>query len=366
MTDPALRSRRFLLALLVGLLVVAVWIAWPFRTALVLALVLGFALHPLYRALRRVVRWRVVAALVVLLLVLAALVVPVALVARELVDQAGAVQASLQDPSGMETQAVELLGRFGVPEDVAQARIAQAGTMAAAWLQSIALRALGTAPEVVVGFVVFFLTLFYVLTDGERLVAFFRRHVPLVEARRERLLGQAGDQVRAILLGSFLVYLIQGVVAGIGWWIFGFPAPVFWGFVMTIMAILPFMGPPLVMVPAGILAIAQGDLVAGIGIIVWTVIAVGLIDDVVRPWLIGRRAQIHPALVLVGTLGGLQVFGIAGFLVGPLLLGLVAPVLDVWAEDADPAPAARETPPGAPPEDEPPVPRATTRRPRST
>jgi predicted PurR-regulated permease PerM len=328
------RSRRFILALLLLLLAIATWVAWPFRGAVVLAVFLGYVLRPAYTKLLGAVRWRPVAAGIVLFLVAAALVTPLFLIGREVVEEAGAVRASLDDPAGLEGQAIDLLGRFGLDEDGARSRIHDTADALAAALQGLLLDVIGAAPDLLLGIIVFFLLLYYVLVDGARLVEAFRHHVPLPADRRERLLRQTGDRVRAILLGSFFVYILQGVAAGVAWWFFGYPAPVFWAFVMMFLAILPFLGPQLVTVPAGILRIMQGDLFAGVGLIVWSITVVSLIDDFVRPWVIGKRSGVHPALILLGTLGGLEVFGLAGFVLGPLLLGLVGPVLENWSESS--------------------------------
>lgn len=189
--------------------------------------------------------------------------------------------------------------------------------------------------HVVASLIVFFFLLFFVLRDGPALVEAVRRFTPLRERSKDRLLALVGRRTRAIVLGTFLVSVLQGVASGIGWWVFGFPAPFFWGFVITLVAVLPFGAPFLILVPASILAIVQGDLWQGIGLLAYSIVVVGLIDDLVRPWVVGRHSGIHPAIVLVGTLGGLVVFGASGFVLGPLLLGLVGPVLEAWADDRE-------------------------------
>lgn len=335
------RSRRFVLGLLVLLAAVALWVAWPYRAAVVMALFLGYLLHPVYTRLRRPLRWKSLAAGVILLLVAAALFVPLALVGRELVQQAGAMRETFSDPGALEGQATALLARIGVPEETARSLVSEWGASLAGSVQSLALGIVTRAPHVILGFVVFFLLLFYVLVDGHRLVEAFHKHVPLARERRDRLLKQGGDRVRAILLGSFLVYALQGLAGALAWWVLGYPAPVFWGFVMMLLAILPFMGPQIVMIPAGLLRILQGDTVAGVALIAYSLVVVSLIDDLVRPVVIGKRANVHPALVLLGTLGGLEVFGLAGFVLGPLLLGLLGPVLESWSETT-PDPPDRE------------------------
>ena len=328
--EMPLRHKRFLLTLLLLLIVVGVYIALPFLTAVVFALVFGYLLHPLYRRLLRGVRFRWIAASIMLVIVAVAMVAPLAYVGWAIFQESSALQGNFEDVDGYRQQAVDVLVDFGVSpvraEDVVNGVI---GALVDR-LQGAATDALASAPLVVIGLVVFFILLFYIFIDGERAIAWLRMHLPLSNGRSEMLLDATGERVRAIMLGTFFVYALQGIVAGIGWWIFGFPAPFLWGFIMTILAILPFLGAQIVTLPAGVLAILRGDLFAGIGLIIYTLVVVGIIDDIVRPYVIGKRSGVHPALILLGTLGGIEVFGVSGLILGPLLLGLIEPVLRTW------------------------------------
>lgn len=342
-----LRNRRFLIVLLVILLGFSVWIARPLIAAIVFAIVFGYVLHPAYERLLKLVRYPWISAGLMLLLVAAAFAAPLAYLGYRFVAQATQIQESVGN--GLKDDAVETATSFGVSRAQAEEWIQQAISQGAAALQGLVVDALRVLPELVIGLVVFFILLYFTFVHGNRMVDWFRENAPLAEERREKLLAQTGQRVRAILLGTFFVSALQGVSAGLGWWLFGFPAPVFWGFVMTVMAILPFLGAQMITIPAGIYAIVQGDTFGGVGLIVYTLIVVSLIDDLVRPWIIGKQAGVHPGLILVGTLGGLQVLGIAGLILGPLALGLIEPVLRAWRDAAGPPRTPREE---APPDDD--------------
>lgn len=328
------RNRRFLLTLIVILMLAAVWIAWPYRAAIVLAVVLGYVLRPVYLRLLKPLRYKWAAASVMLLLVATALVLPLGYMGWSLLDEVVTIRESMGN-DGYRSRLVGFLQGMGLPADTANEVITKAFSAATGMLEGLLVAALTGALELILGLVVFFILLFYVLTDGERMVRAYHDFIPLTDRRRERLLAQTGERVRAILLGTFFVYALQGIVGGIGWWIFGFPQPLFWGFVMTVMAVLPFLGPQLIAIPAAIIAIAQGDTFSGVGLLIWALVAVSLIDDVVRPYVIGKQSGVHPALILVGTLGGIHVLGLSGLVLGPLILGLLEPVLRVWSRAAD-------------------------------
>lgn len=336
-------SRRFLLALLLLLLGIAFFLVKPYLGALVLALLFGFLLHPLQRRLAPLVRWRTLSASILLLALTVAIVLPLVFIGQQLLEEAMGVARIVQQPGALEGYAANVLSRLGLPEERLAPTVGTAFERVASVIQGFVIEALASLPHGIASAIVFYFVLFFALRDGEEWLDLVGRLTPLQPDAKGELFALVGQRVRAITLGTFLVGVIQGVSAGLGWWFFGFPAPVFWGFVMTVIAVLPFGAPFLVMVPAGIFALATGNLFGGIGILVWAAVIVGLIDDVVRPWVVGRQAGVHPAIILVGTLGGLQLFGIAGFLLGPLLLSMVDPVLAVWAG------ARREARPMPPP-----------------
>lgn len=326
-------SRGFLLGLVLLLLLIALLLARAYLGAIVLALLFSYLLHKPFEALAKRVRWRSVAAGIMLLLFALALFGPLAIIVSALRSEAAVVVEIARDPQRIEAAAATALAPFGVDPEQSAAFVERATAQAAAAIQGAAAAMAPRVAHVLAGFLIFFFLLFFGLRDGAAAMAAIRTLIPLREEAKGRLLAMIGARTRAIAVGTFLVGLVQGVAGGLGWWFFGFPAPVFWGFVIAVFAVLPFGPPFLIMAPAGVIALLNGDLFAGIGMIVYAAVVVGLVDDVLRPWLVGKRSGVHPALVLVGTLGGLAVFGVSGFLLGPLALGMLGPVLEVWADE---------------------------------
>lgn len=330
-SGPVPHSRGFLIGLVLLLLFVAFVLVRPYLGAVVLAVLIGFLMQPIQLALVRVVRSPSAAAFLGLALVALALVIPFVFIVQQLRDEAAMVVAFVQDPQGLDRAIDDLGARFGIEstEGLLERGLAALTTAVQGRLAS----SLATVIDVVAGFVLFFFLLFFVLRDGAAAARAVMRLTPLRPAARLHLFELIAQRTKAIALGTFLVSIAQGVAAGVGWWFFGFPAPVFWAFVMTVIAVLPLGAPMLVMVPAGIIAILQGDYFGGIGILVYGTVVVGLLDNLLRPFVVGRGGDAHPSIILIGTIGGLAVFGVSGFLLGPLLLSLLGPVLEVWAED---------------------------------
>lgn len=175
--------------------------------------------------------------------------------------------------------------------------------------------------------------MYYGFKDGQQFVQFAYDALPLRDSYKGLLFQEIQEVVDAVFIGQILVSLVQGVLGGLGFWAFGFPNPVFWGFIMTILAILPIIGTPLVWAPAGLIAIALGDTFAGIGLLLYGTVIVSTVDNLLKPKIIGDRAEIHPAVVLLGVVGGLAVFGFIGFLLGPLILAIFTVLLKLFKAD---------------------------------
>lgn len=329
LTPTERRSARFLLGALAILTLVSLFIVWPFLTGTIFALVVGFLLQGPYRRLVRVLRWRALAATVLVLATILAIVVPVVMISWELVQDTREL-VDLAGGGSYDAALVSAMTSLGMDEATARDVLAQIVTQLGDYAKANALGTLGALAMLGANIGIFIFLLFFVLVGHEKLMDLVRRGLPLEPSRSEHLLNTVGGRVRALFLGTFLVALLQGVAAGLGWWFFGFPSPVFWAFVMTILAVIPAIGPIIVLLPAGIYALTQGDVFAGVGIIIWGLAVVGLIDNFARPFIVGRSSDVHPAVVLLGTLGGLVVFGATGFIIGPLILSMVAPIFEEW------------------------------------
>lgn len=322
------RSSRFLLLALGIVAVASLLIIWPFLTGTIFALVVGYLLQRPFHRLAGVVRSRAVAAAILVGIVILAVVVPLVMIGWQLFQEARALAEG--GGGGFVDATVAALVRFGVEDAQARTLIDDALAQGVELLKASALPTLGALATILANIGIFVFLLYFVLVGGDALLELVRRTMPLDPARRDHLIATAGQRVRALFLGTFLVSLIQGVVAGFGWWLFGLPSPIFWGFVMTILAVIPAVGPIIVMAPAGLILLAQGNVVGGIGIIAYGLVVVGLIDNFTRPYIVGRSSDVHPGVVLLGTLGGLALFGATGFILGPLVLSLFAPLLAEW------------------------------------
>ncbi|MBW3583402.1 MAG: AI-2E family transporter [Euryarchaeota archaeon] len=185
----------------------------------------------------------------------------------------------------------------------------------------------------VLGIFVMLFIMYYGFKDGISFRDFVYATVPLRETYKDKLFEELREVVDAVFIGQIFVSIIQGVLGGLGFWVFGIPNAFFWGFVMTLLAILPIIGTPLVWLPAGLIELALGNTFAGVGIIIYGAVIVSTVDNFLKPKIIGDRAEVHPAIVLLGVVGGLAFFGFIGFLMGPLILAIFTVLLKLFQAD---------------------------------
>lgn len=329
---------------LFGLVVVLGWaslrIVGVFLGYILLALFLAYLTYPMYARTLRVLRNRSFAALAVILVLTLCMVIPLVLVTVQLVDEVGTLQSSLasRDPQELlDTVAHkvnDLLGVGGEPLGNGTRELVQRGyrSFQEASAEYVAGLPAALATGLVGTFVLIFV-LYYAYTDGPTAIAFMRDIVPLRGAYRDTLMADIGRVVRAVILGTVVTSLIQAIMAGLGFWMFGIGHPIFWGFLVFLFAFLPVVGAPIVWIPWGLYLVAYDRPMAGILFMLYSALFVNGAEHLMRPKIIGRFGNIHPVTVLLGVLGGLVVFGFVGFILGPLILSVFITTLDIYRKE---------------------------------
>lgn len=221
--------------------------------------------------------------------------------------------------------------------------------------------------DFVVSFFVMLYLLYFLLRDGAGLSQSIARAIPLYERQTGRLLGQFVTVVRATVKGNIVIALIQGVLGGLAFWVLGLPGPLLWGALMALLSLLPAVGAALVWVPVALYYLATGSLWAAAGLTAWGVLAIGLVDNVLRPILVGKDTNLPDYLVLVTTIGGIAVFGLNGFVIGPVIAALFLAAWDLFGAERrgagrDPRAPAPQPSPVAAAGDAPPRERRPRRR----
>ena len=189
------------------------------------------------------------------------------------------------------------------------------------------------------------------MRDGPRILDATIRALPLGDARERYLLGRFAEVSRATIKGTLVVGIVQGTIGGIAFAVLGINAPVLWGTVMALLSILPAVGTALVWLPAAVFLILTGQVIAGVVLILIGVFVIGLVDNLLRPVLVGRDTQLPDYVILLSTLGGLAGFGLAGIVIGPTIAAFFLSVWQMAEQEftAEPAEQTADPPPPPPP-----------------
>lgn len=334
----------FVLLLVVAVSVLFLAVAWPFLEPLLLGALLAGLFHPLYRWITRLVGGRQSLGAVLTLLVLLVLVLgPVSAFLGIVVQQALSVSDEAipwlrQHLGAASTFNLHdwLVQRFPALADYVPSQeqlLQQVGTAAkstGAFLVTVLSRMTATTAVFILNLFVMLYAMFFFFKDGQKILERIFYYLPLNDEDETRMLARFTSITRATIKGTVVIGIIQGTLAGIAFWMAGIQGAAFWGTIMTILSIVPGIGAALVWVPAVIILFISGQYVAATLLLAWCAAVVGTIDNFLRPALVGRDAKMPDLLILIGTLGGLFLFGPIGFIVGPIVCGLFLTVWDIY------------------------------------
>jgi predicted PurR-regulated permease PerM len=322
----------FFIALLIAVFALTFFIFLPFLGAIAVATVFAVIFNPLNNYIQKSVRFRGVAALIATLIVLLIVFVPVSFLGVLLFNQAQDLFTELNRDSGgnlstaidfVELQVNRIIPGFSLDIDSYL-------NQALDWLTQSLGGIFASTAQTGLSFFIGIITLFYLFRDGARLRDWLIAISPLRDAYDREIVEKVRRTINSIIKGSILVALIQGVLSGIGFMIFGVPNPALWGSVAALGALIPGIGTSLVLIPAILFLFFVVGPLPALGLLLWGAFAVGLIDNLLGPQLIGRGVRIHPLLILLSVLGGLQLFGLVGFLLGPIVLSLLLSLTEIY------------------------------------
>lgn len=337
--QPVLVSSGSHLALSVLLALVTLalgYILLPFYGAILWGVIIALVFAPLNQwLLPRVRQQRTTAALLTLLIVLVIVVLPMAAVAAALASEAAVVYARLEsgelNPAlyfrgvfdALPSWVTAVLDRFGlVSFNTLQRRLTAALTQGT---QFIATQTFSVGQNAFDFFASFFITLylaFFLVRDGQTRLQPVWQTLPLAEPDKAHLLQTFVTTVRATVKGNLLVAIIQGALGGLAFWALGVSGALLWAVLMAFMSLLPAVGAGLVWLPVATWLVLTGSLWKGVGLVLYGVLVIGLVDNLLRPILIGRDTRLPDYIVLITTLGGMAVFGLNGFVLGPVIAAM--------------------------------------------
>lgn len=328
--------------LLIGTTIAFGLIVWPYFGAVLWGVVAAIVFAPLNRRLLGATGRRPnLAALTTLLVVVLLVILPLMLVASSLVLEANSLYATVQSGelaaylrnvgSLLPDWATELLDRFDLGSfDALRERLSR---VFGQFLQLVASRAVTVGQSTfgfVIGLGVMLYLMFFLLRDGSSLTRRIREAVPLRPSQRDELIEKFVIVVRATVKGTILVAALQGMMGGLIFWFLGINAPVLWAVVMALFSLLPAVGAGIVWLPVALYLFVSGAIWQGVVLILFGVLVIGLVDNLLRPILVGQATRIPDYVILISTLGGISIAGLNGFVIGPMVAAMFITVWDIF------------------------------------
>ena len=325
----------------------------PFLSSIIWAILLAMIFYPLFKKLQRLLKKKeFLSALIMTLLVLIIIVLPFTLLmislASEVVDvyhrveemiKTGQLQAYLERMKGLPILKW-ILAKLGQYIDLSQTdplplllkNLKQISTFIFNQTTTL-LKGFSTF---IAGFFFTLLSLYYLFKDGSRFFKGLKEIIPLPSQERDLLIQRFKDMIYATLYGGILIAMIQGLLGGLSFWILGLPSPIFWGTAMALLSFIPIGGTALIWAPAALLLLIGGAILKGLILLGVGVFVISMVDNLLRPFFISSRTNIHPLLLFFAVLGGIQAFGLIGLVAGPLVATLFLTMIEIYIQGTQP------------------------------
>ena len=337
-------KNKALAYLLVAVTAALIYVLLPFYTAILWGIIIALLFAPLYRWLLPRVRQRPnVAAGISLLLAFVMVVLPTLLVATSLAVESSRIYEQLQSgelkptqylrdvfhtlPNGVTT----VLDRFGlVSFNTLQRRLTAALTQGTQYFATQTFAVGQNTFEFVASVFITFYLAFFLIRDGNAIVRVVQRALPIAPAQKQALLTLFTTVIRATVKGNLLVAAIQGALGGLAFWALGISGALLWAVLMMFLSLLPALGAALVWGPLALYLLLTGAVWKGVLLCVFGVLVIGLVDNLLRPILVGKDTRMPDYVVMVSTLGGMAVFGVNGFVLGPVIAAMFIAVWQIY------------------------------------
>lgn len=339
-----LEGRAFLW-LIIGASIAFAWVMMPMYGAVLWAVVIAILFAPLQKHLCGVLKRPNVAAICTLLTVIVIVILPLTVLITSLVAEATDVYDRIQSGQvsfgtylqrifdSLPAWAHQLLDRLGVSDlrgvkDKLSAGLSEASKVVVVQAVQIGQNTF----TFLVNLLVMLYLLFFLLRDGDEIYRSVRDAIPLRADHKRALFKKFAVVIRATVKGNLVVAILQGGLGGLIFWLLGIQAPLLWAALMTVLSLLPAVGAAVIWLPVAIYLLASGEVGKGITLLLFGVLVISLVDNLVRPALVGKDTKMPDYLVLISTLGGIAVFGLNGFVLGPVIAAIFISVWNIFSE----------------------------------
>ncbi|MCL5024202.1 MAG: AI-2E family transporter [Nitrospirae bacterium] len=338
-----MNANRFYLLTLFAILAVLGYLTYqifqPFLTPIAWAVVFCVIFYPAYAFVLKYIKVKAAASFVILLVILIIIIGPLSYIAYALVgeisDLVGRTDAIAKAVTSLsaDERVVEIVrklqpytGLEGPSEEVIIDNARKVGKKLVEQLSS----GFGNVLSMAANFVIMAFTIFFFLKDGPGFLRRIKSYLPFSEAHRDRLALQVKDMIVSTIYGGVIVAIIQGILGGAAFAILGVSSPIFWGTTMALMSFVPMLGTSVVWVPASIILLFEGAYAKGVVLILIGIFIISMVDNILKPLIIGGRTKMPTVIIFFTVLGGIRVFGLLGLVMGPLVFALFLSVIEIF------------------------------------
>lgn len=348
-------SKYFFIGVMIFVAIVAAIIIYPFLTCILAGAILAYLFYPAYKLIKRVVRFKGVAAFITAILIILLVAIPATLLIQNVTKETHYIyiraKQHLATGEIIETRCydqtflcktVTSFNALMRDENIKGYLIDRLNEVLGYTTKKVS-EIIFSMPKLVIYLLLTMFTTYYTLKDGKEFVERAAKAAPLKVHHQEEIIKQFDDVLHAVIYGSLVVAIIQGTLGAFGLWLFGIKGFIWLGVAMTFFALVPFVGTWIVWLPAslslGISGYLQGEtglIWRGIGLFFYGLLIISTVDNILKPIIVGGRARIHPLVILIGILGGLFTFGFFGLILGPIILAIFQTLLIIYERERKP------------------------------
>ena len=314
----------------------------PFFYPLFWAAVIAGIFYPIYKKINTKVKYPNLSSLATIFLVLIIIIIPVAVLSSLVLKESVDLYDSISNNQGPIVSTVKsvfdwvkdnpITDKLHIDEAQVTAKLTEIATMATDFILTSAKNLTQNSVTFLVMFIIMLYSLFFFLKDGNRMLRKLSHLSPLGNKHEAIMYAKFTSTARAVLKGTLIVGAIQGLLTGLLFYIVGIKGALIWAIITTLFSIVPGFGSYVIWFPAALIMLVLGNTWQGLLIMIVGTLLISTIDNFLRPILVGSDTQMHPLLILCSTLGGLVIFGISGFIIGPILTALLLSLLDIYEQ----------------------------------
>ena len=348
-----MNANRFYSVMLLAILGLLGYLSYqiisPFVVSIAWAIVFSVVFYPIYTFISGYVKVKSIASSITVLIILVAIIAPITYLSLLLIGELEKF-GDYTNSGGLEfarnllekikssphyEKLSSLIGEGNImpTSDQLMDSIKKIGSILAQYLSVRITNIISLA----INFLFMIFTIFFLFTDGPGFLTKLKDYMPFNEEQKTRIATQMKDMIVSTVYGGVAVAVIQGFLGGIAFFVIGIDSPVLWGIVMSVMSFVPLLGTLAIWGPASVYLISQGDYLHGVGLILFGIFVISMVDNILKPLIIGSRTKMPTIVIFFSVLGGIKAFGIIGLIMGPLIMAVFVSVFEIFRHIEDEA-----------------------------